>query len=1006
MEPVSSKTGKTAKTPGSRSAFESQTFNLDMSIRVDQPVGSMSISPSGRDVVLASRQGLHIIDLDAPYSPPRHLPHRTPWEVADVQWSPFAARDYWVVSTSNQKALVWNLMAKASVDAIEHVLHAHSRAITDINFSAHHPDILATCSVDSSVHGWDLRSPARPVMTFCDWFAGATQVKWNRQDPHIIASSHDKYLLFWDDRKGASPIKSIRAHDTKIYGIDWNRTRRSGIVTCSLDKSIKFWDYGSAEDIPERVIRTPFPVWRARHAPFGWGLLAMPQRGDTDLHLYDRRLHEGVPKDDIIPPVHKFQGHEDQVKEFLWRWRGDINGGIDNREFQLVSWGTDRDLRLHRVDEKILEQIGYQRGKEIRKNLNITRKDAIYRSFRDEKVAGQQSLESSNGSSRVSSGPAFGGMLKGAISAGMKKAPIPLSRGWGSGGYLTSSTGMQAKQKVQRGVSAIDWMKGIKIGKKETDHAYGRGRDDREMALVLMPSRMRAEDQWESPESLGDEITQVADKYSKVAFDHVDIQKRSATFSMNGPWGTDRNVVYVKVKARFPNDYPNSRPATFVLEKTSSIPEDILTEVSESLRTISQLYASRGRGCLEVISSYLLGERDLKGSTSWLVDDGLNADAGPDPMAGEISSDDEEDDNVGIGQTPRAQDFENHGTEAFGTIISNANAPRPKTCGAIFAKDGRLACFFPPKDERIKTAIGPWLSKENEQPNNSSKVFQGFGRLGTDSPETKITHFSLHEDQEPSYDSGEDPFTSSSGSSSSSEEDIMEPKLGGFPRWKQSRARDRRHAMALSTDNSQLSVGQGSSILRVPPPKPKNIVSIHTLDGFIPAKKVLAEEYVVLGDGPSVCQHNARVAERHGFRELADFWDFSELILHNQVPLELAEPGGGHEPILIIARRAIGGIKRRDSGLDLAFDEAKGQQATGHLTGRTRWGRHPMGGPWLIDAMFKHFEQLADVQMLAMLSCVFAEPVTKKVTPHAMMDMNLRVRYQSTPDIETTLTVL
>jgi WD repeat-containing protein 59 len=36
------------------SAFDSVTFGVDTSIRVDQPVGSMSISPCGRDVVLAS----------------------------------------------------------------------------------------------------------------------------------------------------------------------------------------------------------------------------------------------------------------------------------------------------------------------------------------------------------------------------------------------------------------------------------------------------------------------------------------------------------------------------------------------------------------------------------------------------------------------------------------------------------------------------------------------------------------------------------------------------------------------------------------------------------------------------------------------------------------------------------------------------------------------------------------------------------------------------------------
>ena len=36
------------------SAFASPTFGKDGSFEVDKPVGSMSISPCGRDVVLAS----------------------------------------------------------------------------------------------------------------------------------------------------------------------------------------------------------------------------------------------------------------------------------------------------------------------------------------------------------------------------------------------------------------------------------------------------------------------------------------------------------------------------------------------------------------------------------------------------------------------------------------------------------------------------------------------------------------------------------------------------------------------------------------------------------------------------------------------------------------------------------------------------------------------------------------------------------------------------------------
>ena len=36
------------------SAYNNSTFGRDVSFAVDEPVGSMSISPCGRDVVLAS----------------------------------------------------------------------------------------------------------------------------------------------------------------------------------------------------------------------------------------------------------------------------------------------------------------------------------------------------------------------------------------------------------------------------------------------------------------------------------------------------------------------------------------------------------------------------------------------------------------------------------------------------------------------------------------------------------------------------------------------------------------------------------------------------------------------------------------------------------------------------------------------------------------------------------------------------------------------------------------
>jgi len=118
--------------------------------------------------------------------------------------------------------------------SIEHILHSHYRAITDINWHTSEPDTVASVGIDAWVWSWDLREPRKPVLgaSFdhhlhhvevespqvyvhstvsvsgtvhapCDmmfWAAGGTQVKWNRQDPNVLASSHMNEVLIWDRR--------------------------------------------------------------------------------------------------------------------------------------------------------------------------------------------------------------------------------------------------------------------------------------------------------------------------------------------------------------------------------------------------------------------------------------------------------------------------------------------------------------------------------------------------------------------------------------------------------------------------------------------------------------------------------------------------------------------------------------------------------------------------------------------------------------------------------------
>ncbi|KAL8740968.1 MAG: hypothetical protein Q9190_006381 [Brigantiaea leucoxantha] len=350
-------------------------------------------------------------------------------------------------------------------------------------------------------------------MTFCDWFAGATQVKWNRQDSHILASSHDKFLRIWDDRKGAYPLRSIEAHATKIYGVDWNRVETNSLATCSLDKTIKFWDYNSDTDLPKEIIRTPFPVWRARYTPFGSGLLAMPQRGDFDLHLFKRGLSEQKHTSDDTLMVHRFEGHKDQVKEFLWRPRGTLENSIDDREFQLVTWGADKMLRLHRLDDKILKKVGYEKGKEVQRTIPLTRKHATYKTFHEIPSAPQAAFPTHSTRPGINSiERQIGSGMRSLLSLGISGAPIGLGNSRIDGNVTTSMTGR--KERAVHDMDPISWMKGVQIGKRGTDRSVAQ----QQTSSILSPT-LKTDRIWDTFESLADEITHVADKFRRVTFE-------------------------------------------------------------------------------------------------------------------------------------------------------------------------------------------------------------------------------------------------------------------------------------------------------------------------------------------------------------------------------------------------------------------------------------------------------------------------------------------------------
>lgn len=516
---------------------ESPTFGNSLLLRVDGAIGAMSLSPNGRDAVLAGRRGLFIIDLDDPFTTPRWLRHITSWEVADVQWSPHhMIKPSWCISTSNQKALLWDL-ARPSNDAILNVLHLHTRAITDINFHPSDPEILATCSIDTFILSWDMRTPRKPVAKWAEWRAGATQVKWNHTNPYEIASSHDNSFYIWDSRKGALPLlKVANAHGGKINGIDFS-SGRSKIITCSNDKTIKCWNLDtegarsyadsfnffdnniSSNLRPSVVLEADFPISRARTLPFGSDMSCgiMPLRGgDEAIHImnydaaYREALATGTTQVVKVDPTYSFKGHNGAIKDFLWRTRNDCYNGFESKydwkDYQLVTWSSqDYDLKLWAHNEKLYKDVNYnpshqtiintlgdECGSEKNTacvNLPVIEKDYYnYNTYCMEPPVNVENI--------------------------IKQK---------NGDVLSAFTLLEIQKREKHGdhgnsqLNHLDWIAGVRMGRA------GHG-----------PSESSTDD-IEGPYNFGEEVSIVGHKFPKIRFEKISVSTGELVISLRGP---------------------------------------------------------------------------------------------------------------------------------------------------------------------------------------------------------------------------------------------------------------------------------------------------------------------------------------------------------------------------------------------------------------------------------------------------------------------------------------
>lgn len=217
--------------------------------------------------------------------------------------------------------------------------------------------MLASCSIDTFTHLWDLRDTRKPVLSLSAvCMSGATQVGFNRVSGNLICTAHDGDLRIWDIRKGSRPIRYITAHLTRIHGINWSHLNETHLVTASQDGSVKYFDINNSRRA-ERIITSQSPVWRARYTPFSDGLVTIivPHLAGTVNENSLLLWNNSKNKQGQSAPLTSFVGHTDVVLDFAWRPNRNI-ASDPNRE--LLTWSRDQTFRVWKVDEKLQSMCG------------------------------------------------------------------------------------------------------------------------------------------------------------------------------------------------------------------------------------------------------------------------------------------------------------------------------------------------------------------------------------------------------------------------------------------------------------------------------------------------------------------------------------------------------------------------------------------------------------------------------------------------------------------------
>ncbi|KAJ1524264.1 hypothetical protein ONE63_010778 [Megalurothrips usitatus] len=605
----------------------------------DLQANAMAVDYTGNYVLLAGRRYLAIKNLNEQSDRLHKVPRQSKYEVGAAEWNPNPSHKELCALSSNQRVEV---LSWQNGDLEQrHSLKSHTRVVSDVNWHRFDPNLLASCSIDTFIHVWDMRDTRRPAQSLSA-VAGSTQVRWNRLSSFLLATAHDGDIKLWDQRKGTAPVVYISAHLAKIHGLDWSPLHEDQLATSSQDGTVKLFDITNPRKA-EGVLTTTLPVWRARYTPFGEGLVTVvvPQlrRGENSLLLWNINNQAA--------PVHTFVGHTDVVLEFEWR-----RVNHDSSDFELITWSRDQSLRIWRIEPFLQKLCGHEPdmdnvldSQDLIDDLPQNPRESSLNDYQRHRYnehtmahnLQQLTLDNASVLSEMLSASGRNSLslsLDGTSEATDDSQGGSVLGGLGSGGGRGGSSSL-SNGSATRGGSGDS------------------GSEDR-MQSVRSPTQ---------PKTLQQEFSHMNLNITNVDMDRMDPVGRvcSVTVSANG------HVVVLQIS--FPASYPFSTPPTFQFMQGTSVNPSSKSKLHKVLKHTAQQRVRKNRTCLEPCLRQLVASLQ------------------------QLSASEDNDSKTTTFLRMPSQPSPYMDASNMYRSYQDANIPFPRTSGAKFSGAGALVCF-------------------------------------------------------------------------------------------------------------------------------------------------------------------------------------------------------------------------------------------------------------------------------------------------------------------------